>query len=184
MKAFFLDRDGVIIEDENYLADPAKVRLCPGTPEAFKLMKNAGYSIYVVSNQSGVARGYFTMENVFAVQKQIEKLLLESGAPVPDGWYNCPHHPKGSVPEFSVACKCRKPEPGLILQAAKEHAADLAESAIVGDKLTDLESGFRAGIRKACLVRTGHGSEQVLTPLEYPYETAENLLDAVHKLLK
>ena len=182
-KTFFLDRDGVIIEDENYLADPAKVRLCPGCAEAFRQIAHAGYQIIVTSNQSGIARGYFSWQEVKAVERRIEELLTKQGAPKPAAWYYCPHHPKGTIPEYALECTCRKPKPGLLLQAGREHGVDFRHSYMIGDKLSDLQAAYAAGCRSAALVFTGHGGEQTPEELDKPYLTAENILDAVRKLL-
>ena len=119
-KAFFLDRDGVIVEEEHYLSDPAKVRLCPGCIEAFRKIADAGYRIIVTSNQSGIARGYFTFADVAAVERRICDLLVAGGAPLPLAWYYCPHHTKGTVMEYVRDCNCRKPHPGMLLQAAED----------------------------------------------------------------
>ena len=182
-KTFFLDRDGVIIEDENYLADPAKARLCPGCAEAFKRFAVAGYLIIVISNQSGIARGYFSWKEVKAVEARIEELLAKEGAPKPTAWYYCPHHPKGVIPEYTQECSCRKPKPGLLLQAGEEHSVDFQHSCMIGDKRSDLQAAYAAGCRSAALVLTGHGGEQNPEPFDKPYLTAANILDAVRKLL-
>lgn len=181
--AFFLDRDGVIIEEEHYLSDPAKVRLCPGCAEAFRQISAAGFRIIVTSNQSGIARGYFTFAEIAAVERRIEELLTGAGAPLPDAWYYCPHHTKGSVAEYVRDCDCRKPRPGMLIRAAEEHAISLPGSVMIGDKLSDLRAAFAAGCRHAALVMTGHGSEQTPEPLEYDYPVADNILDATGKLL-
>lgn len=181
--AFFLDRDGVIIEEEHYLSDPAKVRLCPGCAEAFRQISAAGFRIIVTSNQSGVARGYFTFAEIAAVERRIEELLTGAGAPLPDAWYYCPHHTKGSVAEYVRDCDCRKPRPGMLIRAAEEHAISLPSSVMIGDKLSDLRAAFAAGCRHAALVMTGHGSDQTPEPLEYDYPVADNILDATGKLL-
>jgi len=158
--AFFLDRDGVIIEEEHYLSDPAKVRLCPGCAEAFRQISAAGFRIIVTANQSGVARGYCTFAEIAAVERRIEELLTGAGAPLPDAWYYCPHHTKGSVAEYVRDCDCRKPRPGMLIRAAEEHAISLPSSVMIGDKLSDLRAAFAAGCRHAALVMTGHGSDQ------------------------
>ena len=181
--AFFLDRDGVIIEEEHYLSDPAKVRLCPGCAEAFRQISAAGFRIIVTSNQSGVARGYFTFAEIAAVERRIEELLTGAGAPLPDAWYYCPHHTKGSVAEYVRDCDCRKPRPGMLIRAAEEHAISLPSSVMIGDKLSDLRAAFAAGCRHAALVMTGHGSDQTPEPLEYDYPVADNILNATGKLL-
>lgn len=183
-KVFFLDRDGVIIEDANYLSSPEQVVLCPGTPEAFRMIKDAGYEIVVVSNQSGIARGYFTYDDLEKVEKHLEELLKAAGAPLPEAWYYCPHHKKGTVAEYAVDCDCRKPKPGLLLAAMKDLEIDSTESFIIGDKVSDLEAGFSAGCKSGVLVLTGHGTEQELKPLEKPYGTAPEILEAVKLLLK
>ncbi len=183
-KVFFLDRDGVIIEDANYLSSPEQVVLCPGTPEAFRLIHNAGYGIVVVSNQSGIARGYFTYGDLAKVEKHIEKCLTDADAPLPEAWYYCPHHKKGTVAEYAIDCDCRKPKPGLLLAATKDLDIDCEQSFIIGDKVSDLESGFSAGCKAGVLVLTGHGSEQELKPLAKSYDTAPEILEAVKKLLK
>ena len=161
-KACFLDRDGVIIEEENYLSDPGKARLCQGVIPALKELRKAGYLLVVVSNQSGVARGLFTMKAMEAVQFRVDKLLKAEGVIV-DGWYNCPHHPKGAIPELSIDCDCRKPRPGMLFKAAKDLYISLEKSMLIGDKISDIEAGFNAGCRLAALVKTGHGAEQNLS---------------------
>lgn len=181
--AFFLDRDGVIVEEEHYLSDPAKARLCPGCADAFRRIHRAGFRIIVTSNQSGIARGYFTFADVAAVERRIEELLAAGGAPLPDAWYYCPHHTKGTVPEYVRDCDCRKPRPGMLIRAAEEHGLSLPGSVMIGDKLSDIRAAFAAGCRSAALVMTGHGLEQTIEPLEQDYLVADNILDATEKLL-
>jgi len=184
-KAFFLDRDGVIIEEENYLSDPAKARLCSGCCDAFKLIRKAGYAIVAVSNQSGIARGYFSMDDLKAVEARINALLAECGTSV-DAWYYCPHlpAPKGKVDGFAVECDCRKPAPGLILKAAKELSIDVSKSFLIGDKISDIESAQKAGCLKSAMVLTGHGAKQETgSHILKNTVIADNILDAVKKLL-
>jgi len=171
-RACFLDRDGVLIHEENYLADPAKARLIPGAAEAVKLAHEQGYKVIVVSNQSGIARGYFTMAQLKAVEARIDELLAAEGAAL-DANYYCCHHPKGSVPELAVDCDCRKPKPGMLLQAERDFDVDPAHSFMIGDKTDDLNAGFAAGCAAAALVRTGHGSEQDFCP----YQGKNNAFD-------
>ncbi len=180
-KACFLDRDGCLIEEENYLSDPDKVRLCPGVPEALKLLRNAGYLLIVVSNQSGIARGYFTEQDLRAVEQRIDVLLAEHGISL-DRSYYCYHHRKGAVAEYAKDCTCRKPEPGMLLQAAKDFSLDLTQCLMIGDKTSDVEAGVRAGCKAQALVRTGHGTEQDLTPFPDAVDAAD-ILTAVRKLL-
>lgn len=183
-KACFLDRDGVLIEEEDYLCDPAKARLCPGAVEAIKLAHDAGWKVILISNQAGIAKGKFKMEDLKAVHAKVEELLAAQGVAL-DGYYYCPHHAKGIVPEYTRECPCRKPGPGMILKAAEEHDLDVKNSFMVGDRLTDLEAGVNAGCSAVALVRTGYGAQQELP--QYPGVTvidAKNIGDAVSTLIK
>ncbi len=152
--AFLLDRDGVLIEEVGYLDDPDRAVLLPTVADAIRLARRHGYGCYVVTNQAGVARGYFGLEVVTAIHTRIVSLLAASGVAV-DGFYVCPHHPEGQPP-WRLACDCRKPLPGLLNQAAREHRLDLERSFLIGDKVTDLQAGAAAGCRTV-LVRTGYG---------------------------
>ena len=180
-KAFFFDRDGVVIEEENYLADPRKVRLCSGVPQAIRLAREAGYRVVVVSNQSGIARGYLTPDDLKKVSARMDELLRDQGVFI-DRTYYCFHHPHGSVKEYAVDCPCRKPKPGMLLQASQELQLDLAASFMIGDRISDLEAGIRAGCRAVALVRTGYGQEQDLTGFPDVCD-ARDVLDAVRQLL-
>ena len=162
--AVFLDRDGTLIEDKGFLAEPAGVDVLPTVTDALRLLRDEGYATIVVSNQSGVARGYFDEAAVRAVNAEIVRKLAGDGVAV-DGWYWCPHYGDG--------CACRKPSPGLVHQAAAEH--DLAldgRGAVVGDRGSDVALGHAVGIAG------------VLVPGPYPYEgpepdlRAETLLQA------
>lgn len=183
-KACFLDRDGVLIEEEDYLCDPARVRLCSGAVEAIKLAHSVGRKVFLISNQAGLAKGKFKMEDLKAVHAKVEELLAEQGVAL-DGYYYCPHHAKGIVPEYTRECSCRKPGPGMILKAAEEHDLDVKNSFMIGDRLTDLEAGVNAGCSAVALVRTGYGETQELP--EYPGVTvidAKNIGEAVAALVK
>ncbi len=158
-KAVFLDRDGTVIEERNYLSDPEQVQLIDGAAEAVRALSEAGYLIVLVSNQSGVARGYFTEEDVQAVNRRVCSEIEKRGAGL-DAVYYCPHYEKGSVAEYAVACGCRKPKAGMGIRAAAEHDIDLSESYMIGDKPSDVEFGRNCGMRNAFLVSTGHGAGQ------------------------
>jgi histidinol-phosphate phosphatase family protein len=145
-RAIFLDKDGTLIENVPYNVDPAQIRLAPGAAEALPRLHAAGYRLVVVSNQSGVARGYFEASALGPVEARLRVLLEGLGVPLA-GFYFCPHHPEGVVPSLAVACDCRKPAPGLIEQAARELAIDPARSWFVGDLLDDVEAGRRGGCR-------------------------------------
>jgi len=155
--AVFLDRDGVVIEEVHYLADPSQVRLLPGAAQAIARLNRLGIPVIVATNQAGVAHGLFPESRVAAVHRRLDELLAERHAHV-DRYDYCPHHSAAKVPEYRVACACRKPLPGMLLRAAEECGLDLRRSYLVGDKLSDLEAGRRAGCR-VLLVRTGYGAE-------------------------
>lgn len=138
---FFVDRDDTLMRNVPYNGDPAAVRLEPQVGRALRWVREAGWPVLVVSNQSGVARGLHDESQVHAVNARLEELLLADGAGV-DAFYFCPHHP-----DFGGACTCRKPEPGMLLRAAGEHGVDLGRSIMVGDAECDLEAGRRAGTR-------------------------------------
>ena len=180
-KACFLDRDGTLIEERNYLADPALAALATGVPEALRLLRNAGYLLIVVSNQSGIARGYFTTEQLNAVEQRVGELLAEHGLSL-DANYYCFHHEKGIIPEYARSCDCRKPKPGLLLQAVRDFSLDPAQCLMIGDKVSDLQAGQAAGCRALALVRSGHGAEQDLSGFPGAVD-APDILSAVQALL-
>jgi D-glycero-D-manno-heptose 1,7-bisphosphate phosphatase len=184
--ALFVDRDGTLIVNKHYLADPGQVELIDGSVEALRLARQQGYKIIIVSNQSGVARGYHGYEDVERVNARVVELLAHQGLGV-DAIYFCPHHErKGRVPEYSVPCGCRKPAPGMAETAALEHGLDLRRSVVVGDSLADYNLGRVIGARSV-LVRTGYGAsviEKQQTLIEQGGITvAENLLHAVRELV-
>lgn len=181
-KACFLDRDGVLIEEKDYLCDPDGVVLCDRVEEIFAHLRARGYKIVVISNQAGIAKGYFKEEQLFAVQKRIDELLAVFGEKL-DGVYYCCHHPDGVVPEYTKKCDCRKPGPGMILQAAKDLDIDLAQSVMIGDRISDVKAGINAGCRAVAMVRTGHGMTQDLTGFPHPVEDMPDLYSAVMKLI-
>jgi histidinol-phosphate phosphatase family protein len=155
--ALFVDRDGTLIQDKHYLADPEGVELIDGAVEALRLAKAGGYSIIVVTNQSGVAKGYHSLEAVEQVNGRMLELLAAEGVQ-PAGVYFCPHHYRqGKIPEFTVDCNCRKPSPGMVETAALDLGLDLRRSIVVGDSLVDVNLGRVMGGR-SILVRTGYGA--------------------------
>lgn len=154
--AVFLDRDGTLNVEKEYLYRPADFEFIPGVPEAIRRLNRAGYKVLVVSNQSGVARGYFGLEEVERLHWHIAARLAEHDARI-DGFYICPHHPTAGRGALRRHCACRKGEPGLLLQAAAEHGIDLARSFMIGDKEADIEAGERAGCTPL-LVLTGYGA--------------------------
>jgi D-glycero-D-manno-heptose 1,7-bisphosphate phosphatase len=174
-RAVFLDRDGTIIVEKHYLHRVEDVELISGAPEAIRLLRERGFLIIVVTNQSGVARGRFQLDSVSAVHERLDEELARFGASV-DAYYVCPHHPDGEVAPFSGECECRKPLPGMLLAAARDFPIDLPASYMIGDKAVDLEAGIGAGCRPL-LVLTGYGvAEGEKAPSEIPRYA--DLLDA------
>ncbi|MDH5753205.1 MAG: HAD family hydrolase [Deltaproteobacteria bacterium] len=159
----FLDRDGTMIEEVNYLSRLEQIRLLPGTARAVRAANEAGLKVIVITNQSGVARGYFSEDFVRESAGHLGELLGQEGARL-DGHYFCPHHPSGNPP-YNIDCPDRKPGAGLLLQAAREHGLLLQGAYMVGDKSSDLEAGAELGV-VPLLVRTGYGSrtEEELPP--------------------
>jgi len=153
MPAVFLDRDGTINVEKNYLCRFADWEWIAGAKDALQRFKAAGFAVVIVSNQSGIARRMYTVEDVNYLHEQVIQ-QLDSDQPVIDAIYFCPHHPAFGPP---TSCDCRKPAPGMLLKAAADLNLDLANSWIVGDKLSDLEAGVVLGLRTV-LVRTGHGA--------------------------
>lgn len=162
--AIFLDRDGVVIEDTHYLASPSQVRFVPGSADAIAALNRAGWPVVVVTNQAGVGRGLFPLDAVHAVHQHIAEQLAGYGARI-EAFYFCPHHPAAEVPEYRTACGCRKPQPGMLRQAAAELGLDLANSWMIGDRESDLAAGAAAGTR-TILVRTGYGAGTDITSLD------------------
>lgn len=147
--AIFLDRDGVINEDTGYVSQVDDFHFLPGAIEALQLLKKKGYLLVVVTNQSGIARGYFSEDDFMNLTEWMDWSLADRDVDL-DGIYFCPHHP-----DHGPACDCRKPEPGMLLSAAKELKIDLASSWMVGDKTADIRAGINAGVKNTVLVRTG-----------------------------
>lgn len=156
--AVFLDRDGTLIPDVGYLNQASQVKLLRGTTSALKLLRRAGFRLFVVTNQSGVARGFFPESRVQQANRKVQALLKAGGARV-DGFFYCPHHPQGQVKSFRKACSCRKPKPGMIRQAARRYPLVLKESFVVGDKVDDLLLARNARLAQGILVRTGNGRQ-------------------------
>jgi len=150
-QAVFLDRDGTIIEECNYLSDPAQVVLLPGAVAGLKKLQAAGYLLILVTNQSGVGRGYFTLDDVELVQGRLEELLADGGVRLTKT-YMAPEAP--DQPSYG-----RKPSPQFLFDARDEFGLDLARCYMIGDKLVDLECGWNAGVCRSILVRTGYGAE-------------------------
>lgn len=181
----FLDRDGTLIEEVGYVNHLERVLLFPWSAEAIRKLNEASVPVIVVTNQSGVARGYFTEELVRQTHEKIARQLAEQNARV-DAFYYCPHHPNAPIEAYRHDCRCRKPETGMLERGAKEFGIDLGHAYVVGDTYRDMQLGFNAGARTILLL-TGYGrgeyeSRSVQWP-RYPDLIAENLLVAVEKIL-
>ncbi len=181
-KAVFLDRDGTIIEDSGYVADPAKVRLLPGAAQAIRKINDAGLFAVIVSNQSGIARGIFSQEDLAKVHSRMEQLLKEGDAHI-DAEYYCPflEGPDAKNSTYRKPSDLRKPKPGMLLQAASEHDIDLAHSWMIGDAARDVEAGARAGCRTILL---NAGSEGASVGIASETLIAVDLADAIELILE
>lgn len=161
--AVLLDRDGTLIEEVGYLDRPERVELYPYSADAIRALNRAGLRIVMVTNQSGVARGFFSEAVVHAVHDHIERLLAEAGAHI-DAYYYCPHHPDGKVAEYARVCDCRKPGRGLVDRAVRELGIDPGRSFAVGDRWLDVALAREVGAA-GVLVRTGYGLTEEQRPL-------------------
>jgi D-glycero-D-manno-heptose 1,7-bisphosphate phosphatase len=182
LPAVFIDRDGTINKDIGYLADPDELEIYPWSAEAIRLINDAGMKAIIITNQSGVARGLCTEEILAAIHERLTERLLSEGARI-HAIYYCPHHPEIGEPPYRRFCDCRKPNPGMINQAAREHDIDMASSYMIGDKLSDLELGLRAGVR-AVLVLTGYGRITLDRLDVRPAFVCENLLEAANRIVQ
>jgi len=153
--AVFLDRDGTINEDVGYLRDTGQLTLIPGAVQAIQILNNCGFKVVVVTNQSGVARGYFREEFIGQIHDHLRAVLQRESAII-DAFYYCPHHPTEGLPPYRKICSCRKPETGMLIQATHDLHLDLSHSYMVGDKIQDIQAGKKAGV-KTILVKTGYG---------------------------
>jgi D-glycero-D-manno-heptose 1,7-bisphosphate phosphatase len=181
--AAFLDRDGTIIEEVGYLDRPERVELFPYTVDAIRALNRAGVRVVLVSNQSGVARGFFDAGTVESVHARLAGILRMGGARI-DAYYYCPHHPDGKVAEYARACECRKPGRGLVDRAVQELAVEPRRSFTVGDRWLDVALARTVGAR-GILVRTGYGrSEEAKRPDGLSADAVvDNLIDAVAWIL-
>jgi D-glycero-D-manno-heptose 1,7-bisphosphate phosphatase len=144
--AIFLDRDGTLCRDAVYMIRFEDFEPLPGVDEALRMLQGEGYRLFVATNQSGVARGMFTLEAVEALNRKIQTYFAERGVNLED-FAVCPHHPDGTVKEYTGECECRKPRPGMLLDLARKHGLDLGRSYMVGDMPRDAEAGLAAGTR-------------------------------------
>ena len=179
-RAVFLDRDGTINVEREYLHLPGEFAFVPGAPEAIRLLKDAGFLVIVVTNQSGIARGFFDEAAVHRLHRYMDEQLARHGAAV-DAYYLCPHHPLHGSGDYRRVCGCRKPLPGMIIEAAGDFSIDLAASYVIGDKLADVAAGLAAGCRPL-LVRTGYGAEESAS-LPPGVPCCDDILDAATRIV-
>ena len=183
--AIFLDRDGTLAHEVGYVNHPSRFQLYPWAVDAVRLINRAGLLAVVVTNQAGVARGYFPESVIGEVHAALHAAMAAGGARL-DGIYYCPHHPDVGEPPYRADCDCRKPRPGLVRRAAAELGADLSRSFVVGDRHGDLRVAWSVGAR-GVLVKTGYGLGEIvhLSPRwpRPPDIVAEHALDAVERIL-
>ncbi len=178
-KAVFLDRDGVINEDYGYVYKIEDFHIYNEVFPALKLLKDAGYKLLIITNQSGIGRGYYTEEDFKRITEYMLGILKKEGIEIDDIYY-CPHHPEGVIPEYTMKCNCRKPETGMIEEGIKKFNIDVKKSFLIGDKETDIEAGRKVGL-KTILVKTGRGKDYInTTKADY---IADNILDAVKRFI-
>jgi D-glycero-D-manno-heptose 1,7-bisphosphate phosphatase len=184
--AVFIDRDGTINEQMGYVNHISRFVLLPGAAEGIRLLNRHEYLAIIVSNQSGVARGYFPMELIDRVHAHMKNLLAKEGANI-DGIFFCPHYPRGIVPEYSVACDCRKPGTGLVQKACERFDIDMKNSYVIGDRCSDIELAERSNLQ-GIMVTTGYGLgdiEYVLPNKPFkPLHIAKDFLHGVRWIIE
>jgi D-glycero-D-manno-heptose 1,7-bisphosphate phosphatase len=185
-RAVFIDRDGTISEEVGYINHPSRFRLFPYSAAAIKLLNDNGWLAIVITNQAGVARGYFAEDMIQAVHETLRQDMAATDARI-DAIYYCAHHPSVGEPPYRLDCDCRKPKPGLIRRAADEFGINLAESWMVGDRYSDIELARNAGVNSA-FVMSGYGrGEWDHQRQNWDYQpdlTANHLLDAVKRIIE
>jgi D-glycero-D-manno-heptose 1,7-bisphosphate phosphatase len=183
--AIFFDRDGTLCDEVGYLNHLSRLRIFPFAVDAVRLANRGGFLAVLVTNQAGVARGYFPESLVGEVHQHLESRLRDGGARF-DAVYYCPHHPTAGERPYRRACECRKPKAGLLRQAEAEHGADLRRSYVIGDRYHDLELAWSVGAR-GVLVRTGYGAGELVhgSPSwnRPPDMVADHALEAVERIL-
>lgn len=158
-KAVFLDRDGVVIKDVGLITDKTNVEILDGAPAALKRLKENGYLLIIISNQAVIARGLCSEKDVDGINLFMNERIRKASQIAIDYFYYCPHHPNADVSRYRLDCECRKPRPGLLLRAAEDHAIDLQKSFMIGDRMSDIVAGSRAGC-KTIWLKTGHHHDE------------------------
>jgi histidinol-phosphate phosphatase family protein len=180
MRAIFLDKDGTLVENVPYNVNPDLIQLTWLAGPALQLFQKMGYALFVISNQAGIAKGFFTEAALGPVQQRLGELLAQYGVRL-NGFYYCPHSADGAVSRYAISCTCRKPMPGMLHRAAHEHGIDLSRSWMIGDILDDVEAGRRAGCNTV-LIDNGNETEWKIGPQRTPQLTASNLYTAARTI--
>ncbi|MGN6398250.1 MAG: D-glycero-alpha-D-manno-heptose-1,7-bisphosphate 7-phosphatase [Mucilaginibacter sp.] len=180
-KAVFLDKDGTLIIDVPYNVSPDKIIFSDNCFEGLRQLQNSGYLLIVITNQSGVARGMFTEDALVPVQQKIEDVLKQNHIRL-DGFYYCPHHPEGTIPQFAIDCDCRKPMPGLLKRAAADMDVSLKDSWMIGDILNDVEAGNSAGCR-SILIDNGNETVWARSKIRTPIAMLQSINEAANYIL-
>lgn len=180
-KTVFLDRDGTINVEKNYLYRPEEFEFIPKVPEAIARLNNAGYQVIVVSNQAGVARGYYSEDDVIKLHQYVNEQLSKYKAHI-DGFYYCPHHPDAGIGKYKMKCHCRKPETGLFEKACEDFDVNIEDSWMIGDNIGDIKAGNNFRL-KTILVRTGYGSQLEKEGFHLFQYIADDLYDAVNNIV-
>ena len=183
--ALFLDRDGTINEEVDFLTNPDHLHLIGGVSAALRDAKSMGFRLFVITNQSGIARGLLTEDRLREIHETLNARLTAEGAGI-DRFYYCPHHPELGIGDYRTSCDCRKPKPGMINRAIAEFSVDPAASFVIGDRMIDIEAGNAAGIR-SIMVLTGYGADELELCREQNlpiFHVAENLPEAIRFIKK
>jgi D-glycero-D-manno-heptose 1,7-bisphosphate phosphatase len=183
--AVFIDRDGTLNVEKDYVYKIEDFEFIDGAKEAVRILNENFFKVVVISNQSGIARGYYTPNDVHLLHDYIQRELRKEKAHI-DAFFYCPHHPDGTIDEFRKACDCRKPNPGMILQAEQKLNIDLQSSFVIGDNFSDIKIKEKIPV-KAILVKTGHGNkalEELQNETIKPDRIEANLLDAVKYIMR
>lgn len=180
-KAIFIDKDGTLIKNIPYNINPSLIEFSPYAFDCLKILQQSQFKLIIVSNQSGIAKGYFSeialIKSINKMKESLKKQNIEI-----DGFYYCPHYPKTKLKKYSIVCNCRKPRPGLIIQAALEQNIDLSKSFLIGDILNDIEAGNRAGC-KTIFIDSGNETEWKIDSLRKPNIICDNLKQAAQGVL-
>lgn len=169
VKAVFLDRDGIVNIDKRYVHRKEEFEFTDGIFELCKFFQERNFLIFVITNQAGIGRGYYTEDDFSVLTDWMKNRFKENGILITDVYY-CPHHPKNGIGKYKIDCECRKPNPGMILEIAEKHSVDLSSSVLIGDKTSDIEAGISAKIKNNFLIKSEYQNE-------YDFKTIRNLLN-------